>query len=255
MLKDLFKQVNYDKISDDLCLLGFNTVLRFNVVLSKATQEGKRYHYHQEYEYNSNKYIDTNKLITMRRQFDFYMSIENLRQNEFGIKEFIMIRIQDIMYVREQLHNAVRWFRDRKFSNLFAMKDNKHIMLGNVEPIYIDGLANDKYLKLEPIVLTYNEMTNTGVRLYLSAPDNYIDISLDKFMGVIYLIDSINMYESAQLLLNYLQRPELGTNLHSFDNKSRVTEIDENAGFVEMKNNKREIGNNKKQKSFFDRLE
>lgn len=254
MLKDLFKQVNYDKISDDLCLLGFNTVLRFNVALSKTTQEGKRYHYHQEYEYNTNKYIDTNKLITMRRQFDFYMSIENLRQNEFGIKEFIMIRIQDILYVREQLHNVVRWFRDKEFSNLFAMKGNKHIILGNVEPIYINGLVNDKYLKLEPIVLTYNEMTSTGVRLYLSSPDNYIDISLDKFMGVIYLIDSINMYESAQLLLNYLQRPEFGTNLHSFDNNLRVSDIDENNGFIEMKNNKREIGN-KKQKNFFDKLE
>lgn len=254
-MKDLFKQVNYDKISDDLCILGFNAILRFNVVLSKPTAEGKRYHYHQEYEYNSNKYIDTNKLITLRRQFDFYMTIENIKQNDFGVKESIMIRIQDILYVREQLHNTVKWFRDRQYANLFAMKDNKHIMLGSVEPIYIEALAANKYLKLEPIIISINDTTAIGVRMYLSAPDNFVDITLDRFMGFIYLIDSINMYESAQLLLNYLQRPELGTNLHSFDNKNRMPDIDENAGYVEMKDKKREIGNNKKQKSFFDKLE
>lgn len=257
-MKKLLKQVRYDKISDDLCILGFNAILRFNVTLSKPTQEGKRQHYHQEYEYNSNKYIDMDKMITIRRQFDFYMTIENIRQNDSGIKEFIMIRIQDILYVRDQLHNASRWFRDREFQNLFALKNNKHILIGNVNPIVIEGLANEKYLKLEPTVLHYNnDTTAIGVRLSLSAPDNYVDISLDKFMAVVYLIDSINMYESAQLLINYLQRPDLGTNLHSFTSRnSQINNVvyTENADFSEIKDNRREIGNRKRE-SLFDKLE
>lgn len=253
-MNDLFKQINYDKISDDLCFLGYNTVFRFNVVLSKASQDGKRNHFHQEYEYNSNKYIDTNKLITMRRQFDFYLTIENLRQNDFGVKEFIMIRTQDILFVREQLHEASRWFRDVQYENLFARKDNKTILLGNVQPIYINGLASDKYIKLEPTILNYDETSAPGLRMYLSSPDNYVDMTLDRLMGFIYLINSINMYESAQLLLNYLQRPELGTNLHTFDNRNNVPDIDEEAGFVEMKSENRIIGGSKR-KSFFDKMD
>lgn len=252
-MKDLFKQLSYDKISDDLCLLGYNTVLRFNVGLSKPTQEGKRYHYHQEYEYSTNKYIDTNKLMTIRRQFDFYMSIENLRQNDSGIKEYIMIRIQDIIYVRQMLNLATKWFTE--YDDLFAVKDNKTILLGNVNPIFIDGLASGKYLKLEPTVITYNnDSTTSGIRMYLSAPDNYVDMSIDRFMGLVYLIDSINMYESAQLLLNYLQRPEFGTNLYSFDNR-KDPDIDEEAGFVDTKSTSRKIGDKKKQKSFFDKMD
>lgn len=253
-MKPLFKQADYDKISDDLCMLGFNTVLRFNVVLSKGTQEGKRYHYHHEYEYNTNKYIDTKSLITIRRQFDFYLSIENFRQNEFGQKEFIMIRIQDILYVREQLQNAIKWFRSSKYSNLYGMKDNKTILLRSVEPIHILGLAGDKYISLEPSVISYEEGKSfSALRMYLSSKENYIDMSIDKFMGFVYLIESINMYESAQLLLNYLQRPEYGTNLHSFSSGKNISDIEEE-GYIDTKVNNRKIENNKRQKSFFDKM-
>lgn len=253
-MKDLFRQVDYDKISDDLCMLGFNTVLRFNVILSKSTQDGKRYHFHHEYEYDTNKYTDTKNLITIRRQFDYYLSIENFRQNEFGQKEFIMIRIQDILYVREQLKKATEWFRSSEYANLYGMKGNMTILLRTVEPIHILGLAGDKYISLEPCVISYEEGKSiSGIRMFLSSNNNYIDMSVDKFMGVVYLIDSINMYESAQLLINYLQRPEYGTNLHSFGNNKNVSEVEE--GCIEVKTESRRIENNKKQKSFFDKMD
>lgn len=254
-MKDLFRQVDYDKISDDLCILGFNTVLRFNVILSKASQDGKRYHFHHEYEYNTNKYIDKKSLITIRRQFDFYISIENLRQNEFGQKEFIMIRIQDILYVREQLKKATEWFRSTEFANLYGMKGNTTILLRTVEPIHILGLASDKYLSLEPCVISYEEGKSiSGIRIYLSSKNNFIDMTVDKFMGFVYLIESINMYESAQLLLNYLQRPEYGTNLYSFESV-RNGEITEEEGYIDMKTENRKIEDKKKQKSFFDKMD
>lgn len=252
-MKDLFQTI-YDKISDDLCILGYNAVLRFNVNLSRATQEGKRYHYHQEYEYNSNKYIDTNRLATIRRQFDYYLSIENLRAVDNNMRESIMIRVQDILYVREQLKEATRWVRgDKQYENLFVKKGNKMIILGNVPYIYISGLAGEKWLKLEPCVMTYNEVYYPGIRMFLSSQDNFVDMNIDKFMGLVYLIDTINMYESAQLLINYLQRPQFGTNIHTFDNK--VPDIEEDIGYMETKIKDRKIGVDRKQKSFFDKID
>lgn len=245
--------LQYEKITDDLCILGVNTVLRFNVSLSNKTQDGNKKLFHSEFEYRAgSKYTNLNTICSIRRTFDYFLSIENLRVNQEGIKEFIMIRIQDILYVREQFELATKWFRDSKYENLFAMSKGKLVMLGRVEPIKILGLAMGKSLMLEPVVITYDDNNQTtGIRLYLSSKDNYVDMSVDKFMGVVYLISSINMYESAQLILNYIQRPELGTNNYNMSN-SKGQEIVED-GYIETKNNTRKIDN--KQKSFFEQID
>lgn len=254
MLKCPITFNHYDKISDDLYFLGMNTVLRFNVTLSKKTEDGKKYSFHHEYIYDSNKYIDYNQLGTIRRQFDFFLTIENLKKNQDGIKEYIMIRVQDIIYIQDCFNEASMWFRDKKYRNLFASKDNKIIMLGKVDPIIIGGLPMDKYMTLEPIVINYeNNISLTGVRLTLSSSSNYVDIPVDRFMGLLYLINNINMYESAQLLLNYMQRPEYGTNSYSFEREFDMSQ--EHSDFVETKSKRKVQVNNKRQKSFFDKMD
>lgn len=246
-MKNIF---NYEKITDDLCIIGINAILRFNVSLGNKTIDGKKRIFHSEFEYKSDKYINMNSCSSIRRTFDYFLSIENMRVTEKGIKEFIMIRIQDILYVREQFELATKWFRDSKYENLFAMSKGKLVMLGKVEPIKILGLPMGKSLMMEPIIISFDDNNQTtGVRLYLSSLDNYVDITVDKFMGIVYLLCSINMYESAQLLLNYIQRPELGTN--SFNMSSESFDDD---GYTETNVN-RKIGDNKKQKSFFEKMD
>lgn len=247
--------IKYEKITDDLYILGVNSILRFNVSLANKNQDGKKRLFHSEFEYRSDKYIDINSACSIRRTFDYFLSIENMRNTEQGVKEFIMIRIQDILYVREQFELATKWFRDAKYQNLFANSKGKLVMLGKVEPIKILGLAMGKSIMLEPIVISYDESNQTtGVRLYLSSLDNYVDMSVDKFMGLVYLLSSINMYESAQILLNYLQRPELGTNNFNMNNRPDDYEAD---GYVEDsrgKNVTRKINDSKRQKSFFEKM-
>ena len=46
MLIDPMEFTKYDKISDDVYALGPNTVLRFNVSLSKITSDGKNLNIH-----------------------------------------------------------------------------------------------------------------------------------------------------------------------------------------------------------------
>lgn len=244
----------YEKISDDLYTLGYNTILRFNVCLSKKGKDNNtRYSFHKEYKYNSDKYNDS--LITIRRSFDYYLSIENIIMSEFG-KEFIMIRLEDMFYIKQQIQEAMRWFTDANIK-IYAIKDKKLIMLGKVEPIVISGLVMDKYISIEPIIYETEMIKATpGVRIYLSSDGNYVDMTTNKFMGFAYLIDSINLYESAQLLLNYIGRPEPGYNLKNFEEDNNMNEIlnnDYEDGFmVVKKGNNRKIN---KGKSFFDRIE
>lgn len=244
----------YDKIVDDITLLGYNVILRFNVILSKPLKDGKRYHFHQEYEYDSNKYIDNNRLVTLRRNFDYYLSIENIRENENGIKEFIQIRPKDMIGLLANLHRVSEWFN---MNDVFAYnKENKLILYKHQNPIII-YLSMDKYIKFEPIIVKYTNIEKIGVRLYLSSEEHYADIDVDKFMEFMYFMNTFNMYQSAQLMINYLGMPDYGTNRHSFDYVNNYVTDEENNGFVSAPNNNRKIETNvkKKQKSFFDKID
>lgn len=248
-------QKMYEKITDDVYDIGFNVKLRFNVALAKKQSDGTRYHYHQEYKYSTNKYIDTNSVITMRRSFDFYLSIENLKEIDNIPKEFIMIRVQDIINVQNQFRNAANWFNGDIYPNLFAYENNKLRMLGKPNDIVIRNLALDKFIILQPIIIRYDENNETtGVRMYLNSYSNFVDINIDRFMGLVYLLNTINMYQSAQLLVNYLQRPPLGEGLHEYSSFRDIPEQIEE-GTIETKAKGRTINNRNKQKSFFEKIE
>jgi hypothetical protein len=211
--------IDYDKISDDLYHLGNNVLLRFNVQLAKKGEDGKRYHFHKEYAYNS-RYLDRNtNLMSIKRSFDYHMSIEKVYGDN---RESIMIRVQDIMNLQMKVNDAVKWFMG---NGTFAYKKDKLILLGNPEAILITGFPAGKWIKIEPIIINFDGNYTCGARMYISSDSIFVDMDTDKFMGFVYLINKINMYESAQLLLNYLQRPEFGTNVYSFDSHQQSENI------------------------------
>lgn len=248
-----FVHEQYEKISDDVYYIGNNTVLRFNVLLAHRSEDGTRYPYHKEYEYTSDKYSNVNyNLVTIRRNFDYFLSIENIKKID-NDKEYIMIRIEDMYYVLNQFNMAYRWFTDPSYKNLFVYDKNKKMIIFNrPESIYISNLAMDKYIILDPIVIDYsNGEQQRGIRLTLSNKSNYIDISIPKFEGLLYTLSTFNMYECALGAINYLQRPEFGTNCYSFNS---ITDVS-NTGYVEGGGNGRQIKSNARSKSFFDKID
>ena len=52
--------IQYEKISDDVCFLGNNALLRFNVSLARKDKSNNRNHYHTEYVYDGDKYNNRN---------------------------------------------------------------------------------------------------------------------------------------------------------------------------------------------------
>lgn len=214
-MADKITQDIYEKISDDVFTLGRNVVLRFNVSLSYKDKEGNRVHYHKEYKYQS-KYRGVESLITLRRSFDYYLTIENVYKDDNGNKEFIRLGACEIIKFKIFLQNAINWFNDTKYSSLYAIKDNKLVMMGRPENLILNELPMEKYLVLEAIVCVYEKKSFPGVRLYLSSDGNFVDMSLDRLMGLYYSISTFNLYQSGQLMLNYVQRPEFGTNIVDF---------------------------------------
>lgn len=208
----MFEQ--YEKISDDLIYLGTNVVLKFTTALSKYSDKYGRTSFHKEYEYDSN--VSDIPLVSIKRSYDYYISIENIKAIESGYKEFIRIGISEILLLRQSLNMALAWFSDSAYDGLFAKKNDSLLITKDVVPIIVENLPMQKYIRFEPTICKRVTKECTGVRMYLSSDTNFVDISLNTFMGFVYIINSINMYDSAQAMLNYVRRPDNGYNIVSF---------------------------------------
>ena len=210
-------QLEYEKLSDDLYYMG-DYVLKFCVDLARKDKDNKRVHFHKEYRYDTNKYINCNKLVTLKRSFDFYLVLERYRNNDSYEKHYIQIRVQNMIYLKMALEEVQDWFFDNKYRNLFAYDNNRKLVMmsGVVDKVSLK-LPMDRYMILEPVVfINYEGREERGVRMTLGDGDKYIDMSIEKFLGFKYLIENLNMYESAQILINYLPQMPCGTNSYEF---------------------------------------
>lgn len=244
MAKEPMEFMKYDKISDDVYLLGNNTVLRFNVSLSKITSEGKRYHFYKEFEYGS-RATGYPSLITVKRSFDYYLSIENVQKNKVtDDKAFIRIGPYDYYKLMSQLEQVHAWFTDKKFKNLFATTRGKLVLTNPVPESALRGYPQNKFLRFIPTVIDKAEgetFMKPGVELDLSSYDNYVVMSVDRFMGFYYTMSTFNMYQAAQNLVGYFGFPS-GVNridMGSGSTSSRVLYVDElNTMSTEGKNDR-----------------
>ena len=224
--KELIPAIEYfkvDKISDDVYALGPNVILKFNVSLSKISN-GKRYHFHKEYEYHSKGISEP--LVTMKRSFDYYLSIENAQKDNNGNKVFIRIGPQEYLLFKKALEECVSWFIDAKYAKLFARDKGKLVLVSPVPETKMRNLPMGKYMEFTPVIIdkgVANADKEPGIRITLGDYEiSYIDINIDRLMGLYYIISSFNMYQSAQLMINYLGRPEFGANRFVMDSPRAV---------------------------------
>lgn len=243
MADRVFSYVDYDKISDDLYFLGGSArlILRMNVGLAKKQNNGDRQHFYHEYAYDS-KYNDIGRVLSMRRSYDFYMTLESLEDRMSNI----MIRPQDMILLRSRINNVLSWFND----NTFAIKKGKLYIVNKPNPIVIGGFPERKSISFEPVVVEWEDGNQSqGVRITLSG-NTFSDISIDRFYGFVYIVNSINMVQSAQSMLAYMGRPDIGTNHIEFDNRyGEFTEPEEPKSVV------KERTLPKQQQSYFDKLD
>lgn len=234
--------IDYDKLSDDVLYLGSKLYLRMNVSLSSKQDPDMRYHFHKEYSYDS-KYSKA-RLMSMKRSFDYYLSFDKT-----DLRNIVIIRPQDMIVLQRALAKVVLWFEDKE-RNAFYVRSKK-LIVKKQQPILVEGLAMNGYIEFQPIViLSENDNKQTpGLRLTLGKEDCFADITIDKFYGLFYTINTIHMYEAAQNLLNYLGRPDFGTNLVEME----FVDVNKKEDTITGAKENRTIPN-QKPKSFFDKV-
>lgn len=235
--------MDYEKISDDLCYLGKGVILRFNVVLAKRNQDGTRGYCIKEYKYPvGGKYTDKDKVITVRRSFDYFMSIDV--RDDF--ENSVQIRPKDMINLQSKLRKACEWF-----NTIFKIKNNELILSGNWKNQRIGNL-NGKYIEFEPCIIKYEDQTTKqGVRLYINSDSCFVEIDIDKFMGLVYMISKIDMYQCALSIMSSIPF-EYGQNINTIDNGYTNPSLYDNMEGEVKFNKPQRLNNEQRKKTFFD---
>ena len=202
----------YNKITDVVFYINTGYVLKFNTVLNRVNKNNEIINYHSEVSYTSK---DNVNLININRKFDYYLSIESLIKNEeTGLRDFIKITQNDIYFLKHKMNVVADLFTD-KDNVLFTRKDNKIILVDNSIYVILE-LYGGKKMEFRPCVY-YSNISNEqfiGVRIYYE--DFSFFVSIASFLALKDIIDNFNMYQSAQMMLAYMDRPEYGYNLNDY---------------------------------------
>lgn len=196
---------DYDKISDDILYLGSKLYLRMNVSLSSKDNH-MRYHFHREFNYDSEYADDDNGLVSIKRSFNYYLTFDKIDE-----KKSIIIRPQDMILLQNKLSKVTEWFDN----GTFGVVDEQIAILKKRRPIVVSGLVQNQYLQFEPMIIEYEDppVKIQGIQITLGDPMIYASVNVDNFFGMVYTLSNFRMFESAQQMINYLGRPDFGTNL------------------------------------------
>lgn len=239
---------DYEKISDTVYGNG-RFIIKLNVKLNSYSDSKGRINYHKEVGYFSDK---ANAVVyNMSRTFEYFLSIEDYRG------AYVMIGANHYLSLVSMLDDIFRWFVDKKYQGLFARKEDGELVVNrSVSEIKIEYLPMGKWLEAIPKAISFpNGDYATGIRLYLSSYENYVDITFDEFQGILYILKTLNMFQSAQNMINYLQRPPYGTNLYSMQTIKDTGSIDDR---IDQDQQVRGVEGRKvptKNTSFFDKMD
>lgn len=196
---------DYNRISDVLMYFTSTLTLNFTVSLSKKNQLGQRQFFQYETEYQSD-YVGGGPLRSIKRNMNFYFTIDNREVFAGGM----ILRAQDVEMLMMLIQEKVLpWFFGGSKEYAFQIIENK-LVLKEFEPVFYTQ-SDNKYLKFEPIVYSFEDGTFTqGVQMSLASGD-VAPMELDKFMGFIHLLRS-DMYAVACNMVNYVKIPPYGVN-------------------------------------------
>lgn len=200
---------DYEMLSDFIGWLGSPFQYKFVVKLAKKDKNGNRDGFHKEYMYKSN-YNSVDMICSIKRSFDYYITIENNNGVYIQIRPQNMIMLQNIAnQISGYLFNEAYW----------AIKSKKLVIKGKPQPLFIYNLPMGKWMSFEIIVIEYNGEFDKGVRIAFSDGNQFTDVRIDTFMEFLYFINSFNMYQAALEIVNYLGRPAFGTNMVTFEDR------------------------------------
>jgi hypothetical protein len=216
------KYEDYDKITDKVMWLGTGTALYFTTELYylKKTKDGEfdKYNFHKEISY---KYKNTNK-IKIIRNFTYYFSID-LNTKFANTKVFI--GPNEIYFLLFNLKEVLNWFIGENGINKIFMKnsDGKLFIPSHPDSIKVKLLYNT-YIEFEAAIELINGYEVIGVKCYLNNDVTFFFMTSDTVFSLYHMLSTSNMYMMAQNMLNYINRPDYGTNIYAINSNKNTNQ-------------------------------
>ena len=202
----------YSKITDTLTYLDSTHALQICVSLMKKNNKDNRImSYHSEYKYyNSNLERQT---YSIKRNISAYMLINDFEDYDNSI----LLGFSDIPVLQMLFDQKIMgWFMGA--NRLFELVDGKLTLKSNDNAQF--PLSERSFLEFTPMLIEYTDGTlKEGVRMYMNAYDNFVDMSIDKFMELYYYITRVDLYNAALNMLNYVKIQPYGINVFDMTEK------------------------------------
>lgn len=204
----------YNKITDDLMMLGTNMVVRMNVMLYSSSEKKGRKSFYSEVQY-----IDPRSgMITrkMHRGYDAYLSIETLRAVN-GFKEYTILRGKEIEMIRSSGGLDIISDMTVNCSNFYEERNDKIYLTKNIGKEVRTNTEKKQTLTLIPtLTQKFNDELEPTVDIVLN---NNVKVastaSWNQLYGLIYILRNVDIYTYAATMMNFIPRPDVGTNIYN----------------------------------------
>lgn len=248
-MKDLVSFDDYELISDLLVPLGKNASLRMCVRVGNANKNNEKVPMEAEYMYRTNKYVNKDKVITVKRKFFPYMAIEykdkELSNSE---KETIKITHYDILGFRKKINEVDElvdkvFIYDSKKGSVRMVRENK---------FRIVSMPSGNKLEFTPFITKHpNGSADLGVLMVIN-DKSLVEIYLKTWKAFVYYVQTTDLYGWAAAVVSGFTNARIGNNVQDLSTISRdptvYDEFNEEVGFK----NTKPLSKEEKRKSFFD---
>lgn len=218
---------NYDRITDKVMWLGFGATLNFNVDLyymrsEKFSKDKIKENFHREVMYKPNP--DGEYRVKIIRDFNYYFTIDLSTKD---MKNRVIITANEIYFLVFNLKAVMKWFiGENGVNNIFAKRPDGRIFIPTKPESIKIQLAFNTSLEIEPRVEIIDGYDTIGVRLYMNNANDFFFMPSNNVFSLVHMFSTCNMYQLAQNMLNYMGRPEYGTN--SYDMTANTIQTNSN---------------------------
>lgn len=208
----------YSKITDRLIYFDENYSLEFCVQLIKKSKDGRPVPFHTEYQY-FNKDFDQD-VVNITRNFGYYLVLKKTGDYTGSV----LIRPKDLPIFKIIFDTVIMpWFVGS--SRVYDLIDGQLVMTRNEQQDI--PLSEKSQLIFAPMIFDYSDGdSKEGCRMYINTLDNYINMSLDKFMELYYYLVYTDFYNAAINMITYVKTQPYGVNRSTRDSHSNSSYFD-----------------------------
>lgn len=248
-MKELVSFDDYELISDLLVPLGRNASLRMCIRIGNKNKNDEKIPMESEYMYRTNKYVNMESVITVKRKFFPYMAIECKDYgNPESEKETIKITHYDILGFQDKINEVDRqiektFIYDPKLGKVTIAHDKFHIV----------SIPNGNKLEFDPILIKRPDGSGDDIGILLTINDKIqIDMPIRTWKAVVYYVRTSDFYGWAAAVVSGYTQNNIGRHVQDLSSISRnPTTHDEYNEEVGFKNTK-PLNKEEQKKSFFD---